>query len=188
MRQEFRPTIGIYALSDPVTGRVMYIGQSIDIEFRFRQHCKQSGFAGNLQKSEWVAGLFRQGLKPTSKVLEECASKADLDLAEKKWIHHFKNLGEAELNRSGGGKTRASTIGSNVQREEWFQFALMLKQTRSLLSQVARESLKVTSVKHHDEILKLSRKLDREAQKMAQEIDGRFPEWKEIFDALWQLE
>jgi hypothetical protein len=187
MRQEFKPTIGIYALSDPVTGRVMYVGQSIDIEFRFRQHCKQTGFAGNLKKSEWVAGLFRQGLKPKSEVLEECASTTELDLAEKKWIRHFKARGEAELNMSGGGSTRASTVGSNVQREEWFQFALKLRETRSLLSQVAGDSLKVASVKHFDVIAKLGRNLDREAQKMAQEIQGRFPEWKEIFDALWQL-
>lgn len=187
MRQEFKRKCGIYALIDPVTDRVMYVGQAEDIEKRFRQHCDGNTFAGNVQKREWVVGLFHQGRKPECKVLEYCESVGDLDSAEKRWIHHYKADGQAELNRSVGGSTRASTKGSNMQREDWFQLVCNLRETLSLLREVATDSLKLTSPKRYDALLKLCRTLDREAQRMAEEINKRFPEWKEISDALLRL-
>ena len=187
MRQEFKRQCGIYALLDPVTRRVMYVGKAEDIERRFRQHRDGNTFAGNVQKREWVVRLFHQDLKPECKVLQECESVADLDSAEKIWIHRYKAEGQAELNRSGGGSTRASTRGSNMQREDWFQLVSNLRDTRSLLLEVAADSLKLTSPKRYEAITKLSRTLDREAQKMAEEINKRFPEWKEISAALLRL-
>src|SRR5437762_14157204 len=106
MKNDFRPQIGIYAFRDPISKRVMYVGQSIDIEYRLRTH---SRVYRHSRLSEWLGRLKQADLKCETEILERCESGLSLDVAEKKWIRHFKATGEAELNISVGGTTRAAS-------------------------------------------------------------------------------
>lgn len=180
----FQPIIGIYALLEPDTDRVMYVGQSIDVMFRYRQHCDSLSADPNFGKIEWVGELRHEGRKPKLVVLEEVKTEEALDGAERRWIHHFKALGQAELNISSGGGNPAISSVANAPREEWFQFAHQVREARRLLSEVGNAAGKMASAKHCDAFLKIERKFDREIDKIERRVLSEFPEWTDVSKAL----
>ena len=88
---------GVYALSCPDSGRVMYVGQSSDIGNRFKQHCRISNNTSHRNVCKWVYSLLSNGKEPLVSVLEETKSLND---AEVKWIARFDGL----LNMNEGGQ------------------------------------------------------------------------------------
>lgn len=56
----------IYALCDPDTNKVRYIGQSKNPGVRYSQHCRESG---DTPKGEWIANLRSNGRLPTMRIL-----------------------------------------------------------------------------------------------------------------------
>src|SRR5437016_5199361 len=147
MNTDFRPQIGIYAFRDPITKRVMYVGQSIDIEYRLRSH---SRVYRHSRLSGWLGGLKQAGLKCETEILERCESELDLDIAEKKWIRRFKATGEAELNVSVGGSTRAASKVLNSNPDDWWQLASKIRDARSLLLEINEDALNLASPRHYD--------------------------------------
>jgi hypothetical protein len=178
------PKKGIYALADPIAHRVMYVGQSMDIDFRYRQHCGADWSSSNLQKSEWLGRLRRQNLEPELIELEECDSFFELDAAEKKWIREYKVRGEAELNIASGGISRSASRSMNVNREEWFQLARKVRDVRELLLDVANDAGRMASAKHMDAVRNVVSKLDREVVRLEKHVMAEFPEWDEVSRAL----
>jgi hypothetical protein len=89
---------GIYALVDPRTHKVMYVGQSIDIASRYKQHCGLPQGYGLSGRSKWLIELRLLGLKPSLLILEEVKAQAVLTETERKWIHHYRTKGEAQCN------------------------------------------------------------------------------------------
>lgn len=89
---------GIYALLCPYTMRVRYIGQSKNIEKRYRQHCND---IVNTPKGNWIAKLWRDREKPALRILERTT---DLDAREVYWIDEYKRRGADLLNVADGGK------------------------------------------------------------------------------------
>jgi hypothetical protein len=91
----------IYALLDPRTDKVMYVGQTVGhVLVRLEQHI--SGIGRNpvpYPSQRWIAELLMLGLTPTAAVLEVVPPKADLSVAEQAWIRFYKYRGEAEHNR-----------------------------------------------------------------------------------------
>lgn len=184
VKTEFNPIRGVYALSDPKTGRVMYIGKSVDIDFRYRQHVSMYAEDNNLKKTEWLSGLLRQGLKPNLEILRTCQSQAELNIAEKELIREYKVRGEAELNVSLGGNSRSADSVLNAHHEEWFQFADKVSTARGLLICIANDAGRMVSVQHLDAVRKLIRKLDQEVNRIDKRIRDKFPEWEDVSEAL----
>ncbi len=60
----------IYALCDPRTGQIVYIGQSVNAERRYKQHIGLYFNHGRV--SAWIKNLAAEGLKPTQKILTLC--------------------------------------------------------------------------------------------------------------------
>src|SRR5437867_5067913 len=174
MNQMFQPTLGIYALGDPTTDRVMYVGQSIDTDYRFRTHRTQ--IHSNRKLGEWLGDLKRHGFEPKQQILERCRSDTELDAAEKKWIRHYKALGQAELNISVGGSTRSTSKVLNTNPDDWWQFAMKVRDAHSLLLEIQGDSLQLSSVKHFDSMRDLLLKWERVIRKMEQELREKFPE------------
>src|SRR5207247_9439398 len=110
----------IYALCDPRTDRVMYVGRSIDTDYRFRTH--RTRIHGNRKLAQWIGILIREGLEPKQQILEQCHSETELDDAEKKWIRKFTVLGQPEFNISIGGNVRVAGKVHNSHPDDWFQF------------------------------------------------------------------
>ena len=184
LTKTFQPVIGIYALSHPDTGRVMYVGKSVDVDFRYRQHCDLFSSGLNLKKQEWIEELRREGKKPKLVVLEKVESALKLNEAERRWIHNYKARGEAEINISSGGSNPAISPVLNAPREEWFQFAWKVRSARSLLLDLASSAGRMASAKHCDAILKLERKLYKEIEKIEQRVLKEFPDWRDVSEAL----
>lgn len=88
---------GIYALIDPRTLLVRYVGRSVNIGSRFNSHKSSKG---NLPVNRWCAKLKRLGLKPKIEILEIHSKPEKI---EKKWIKHYRATGQADLNLHDGG-------------------------------------------------------------------------------------
>jgi hypothetical protein len=94
----------IYALCDPRTREVRYIGASTRGLARPRQHLSLSGNRDNTSvRAHWCRGLLVAGLAPLVRVLEEVADRTALMEAERVAISRFRALGARLLNRQGGG-------------------------------------------------------------------------------------
>lgn len=95
-------TVYIYALIDPDTGELRYIGATDNIVRRMREI-----LAPNLSKSrkraEWIIELKAEGKQPNLSILETCP-EAEAVLVERKWIARYRELGAPLLNVHVGGE------------------------------------------------------------------------------------
>jgi hypothetical protein len=91
--------IGIYRITNLCNGK-NYVGQSIDVEKRWRQHKQKSARKENtyLQKAFAKYGIENFDFD----VLQEC-TKEELNDLEIKYIEEFKAQGKAEYNIASGG-------------------------------------------------------------------------------------
>jgi hypothetical protein len=87
---------GAYALIDPRTGVVMYVGLSDDIRYRYIGHSNPKG-ENNPRKNEWVAELDALGFKPTVSLVKKCYGPKK-DEVEIKEICRLHTLGQCQLN------------------------------------------------------------------------------------------
>jgi group I intron endonuclease len=105
--------VGIYKITSPT--KKVYIGQSIDIEKRFKNYeglnCKrQPAIYNSLLKYGWEQHIFE--------VIEECLEE-QLNEREIYWGNYFKVLGENGLNLRLGD--------ANVDYDENFNFFMTTK-------------------------------------------------------------
>lgn len=84
----------IYGLIDPRDIRIKYVGQTIDMARRYREHCED--VSGNA-KSLWVRELKGKGLVPQMVQLE-VVSRQSANYKENWWIQLLKNNGEVVTN------------------------------------------------------------------------------------------
>lgn len=90
--------VGIYRITNTVNGKC-YVGQSINIEKRLRQHKKGIDSNEHLQNSFKKYGMDKFEFE----VIEECAI-SELNNRERYWIAHFKAFDEG-YNSTLGGET-----------------------------------------------------------------------------------
>lgn len=80
--------IGIYKIQNKYTEEC-YIGQSVDIERRWRQHRANLDAKGKLRRYPLYRDMRRYGLSAfTFEVLEEC-SRSQLNEREDHWITYY---------------------------------------------------------------------------------------------------
>jgi group I intron endonuclease len=80
----------IYGLVDPRTDEIRYIGQTLDLDRRFKEHVG-GRVVKNTPKHNWIKQLMGLDLLPEIVVLEEC-DKDMLDEREAFWIRNIPNL------------------------------------------------------------------------------------------------
>lgn len=93
-------TTFIYALVDPVTHAVRYVGKSNNPARRLIIHV--SGDKCNTWKDRWLAQLKACGMRPDLRILEECDYATWLT-RECWWIQHLRAVGEPLTNIAVGG-------------------------------------------------------------------------------------
>jgi hypothetical protein len=126
--------MGVYGLEDPRTGRIRYVGQSIDIKFRYRRHLDASHYCGNRLKANWIAGLRELGLYPRLVTLGECRNLLELDELEKATIERLQEVGQADLNLTAGGD---SPLKRSAEPDDWHQLFVGLAAARAHLVEAA---------------------------------------------------
>lgn len=102
--------IYIYALQDPRTEQIRYIGKTGNLKSRlyFHLQCKDV----NRHKVGWIQQLKTEGLKPAMLTLEE-TTEVDWPEREKYWIAHGRQEGWPLTNISEGGK-QGQSITLNI--------------------------------------------------------------------------
>jgi predicted GIY-YIG superfamily endonuclease len=92
----------IYALIDPDTDEVRYIGATDNIQRRMREHLAPS-LKKSRKKAEWIIELKAEGKQPNLSILESCTEE-DAVPVERKWIVHYKEADAPLLNVHAGGE------------------------------------------------------------------------------------
>jgi hypothetical protein len=92
----------IYALCDPRTGTIRYVGKASDPARRYRRHLKDGRDGKTDHKSRWIASLLGAGVAPRLLVLEVCV-EAIWKVRECHWIATLRAAGCDLTNCTDGG-------------------------------------------------------------------------------------
>jgi hypothetical protein len=95
-------TVYIYALADPNTGQIRYVGKTIEPRRRFATHCRGDKADVHSHRARWIAKLKANGLKPVLHILET-VEDARWQEAECKWIAFYRSTGCDLVNSTDGG-------------------------------------------------------------------------------------
>jgi hypothetical protein len=94
-------TVYIYALTDPRTGEIRYVGKTVDLKKRQNFHnCPSMHQKGSCRRA-WVMELRELGLRPKLVSLEEC-SEDTWQERERYWIKRYGGVGKLLNVREGG--------------------------------------------------------------------------------------
>jgi DNA-binding transcriptional regulator YdaS (Cro superfamily) len=147
--------VTIYALADPRTGEVRYVGKAVDPARRLRQHMTAFQLRNyRSQKNSWLLSLLDAGVTPTLHVLE-LVEHQDANAAEIRWIAKALEMGARLTNGTAGGeggavtdpdaraRIRAAHVGSKASAETKKKMSAAAK--RRCADEAERERLKSIS-------------------------------------------
>jgi plasmid stabilization system protein ParE len=126
--------ISIYALFDPLTGVVRYVGATIDPKKRLTQHLftKRSRIAG------WIRELKQRGDLPGIRILEKVAFE-DAPDAEQRWIREMRESGQSLLNaHKGSTRYQVASEYPRVSRQKIREIAAKAKADDRTVKRVLR--------------------------------------------------
>lgn len=96
----------IYALANPDTGEIRYVGKTIkSISKRKAQHIYSSRHGEAGHKAKWIRALLADGKLPEVVLLEE-VSDSEWEEKERHWIRHYNESGRLTNHQLGGGGGR----------------------------------------------------------------------------------
>lgn len=105
----------IYALSDPRTKAVRYIGKTFDPSGRYSKHCRANG---KTHKDCWIKQLRAAGIAPEFDVIDILSAKDEraFQAAEAKWIETFRSMGFKLTNLMDGGGSGGRHAPETIER------------------------------------------------------------------------
>lgn len=102
----------IYALCDPDTNDIRYIGKSINPKSRFYGHVQERQ---NTHKGNWIESLIRKEKVPVMKILEE-ATFDNWEDRERYYIKYYRELGCRLTNLASGGNHGYEHSSETIER------------------------------------------------------------------------
>lgn len=95
--------VSIYALIDPESDAIKYVGKTFRLLKRFGEHLRNRKAS---HRTHWVAALKAKGLKPVMEILETFSncSEEEWQESERFWIAYLKFLGFKLINSDMGGE------------------------------------------------------------------------------------
>jgi hypothetical protein len=94
-----KTTTAIYALIDPRTGLIRYVGKANDPKRRLADHLRDTR---DCHRVRWIQALVRDNLQPELTILEIVAD-AHWQTAEQRWIETLRAQGIPLTNATDGG-------------------------------------------------------------------------------------
>lgn len=119
-------TTFIYALCEPETLNIRYIGKADDVNRRFRLHLREIKRYPNTHKSRWIESVLKERRIPSLEILDE-VPKNFWQLYEQKHIQMAKNAGFDLVNGTEGGDGGATRSGKNFSEETRRRMSLSIK-------------------------------------------------------------
>jgi len=112
------PSTFIYALKDPETGKIRYIGKSNNPQKRFGGHYNEARLGKEKNhKCDWIISLAKRGLKPELEILDEVPFP-EWKFWETEYIRVFKIIGMKLVNLTIGGEGSAGRKCSEEQKKK----------------------------------------------------------------------
>jgi hypothetical protein len=106
----------IYALHDPRSGELRYIGKSSNGLQRPRSHVYPNENRQRSHRAHWIKALLAEGLRPEIVVLEEYENGDGLAEMEQLAIAHYRSMGFRLTNQTAGGEGAPGMIHSAETR------------------------------------------------------------------------
>lgn len=100
----------IYGLFDPRDNQLRYVGKTINLEARLRDHINWAIQDDPCPKSDWIKELLSLGLEPIISILEETDEEGWAE-AEVNWIATCRKLGLNIFNVANGGPNPPDWFG-----------------------------------------------------------------------------
>ena len=142
--------IYIYTLSHPITNEVRYVGKTINVKRRFKQHLYDKRHS---HKASWVKSLKSEGLKPIMTIVETCTN--NWQEREIYWISQYDNLTNF---KQGGGvdyerttsegtreKIRQANLGKTLSEETKQKQREKAKKCKIIIDNIIYESMSEAS-------------------------------------------
>ena len=123
----------IYALIDPRTGDVRYIGKRLRLQKRIQEHLRDQRSS---RRAEWVRSLRALNLSPVLLVLEE--GDGDWCASEQRWIASYRSSGADLTNATYGSEGLRGASARTRQKIAAAQRARWSGELRERLLEVAR--------------------------------------------------
>ncbi len=129
----------IYALCEPETGEVRYIGKAVDLQRRLWKHYTPIHLAPETHKNRWLRQVLARGLKPGVLVLERVEGRPWQE-AEREWIARYREAGAKLTNILDGGD--GGRMAAELSAETRAKISTKAKQRkRPPMPQFLREKL-----------------------------------------------
>jgi len=104
----------IYALTDPRTEEIRYIGVSVRPKARYNEHLSNAVKGGRTHRDCWIRSLIYQEIRPGYLVLEEVPAR------ERHWIAYYREWGHL-TNITDGGEGLPGYVPTPELRQKWSQ-------------------------------------------------------------------
>lgn len=101
MKAAMRP-VYIYALTDPRTDSIRYVGKTVELKERLLAHINDAKKGSKNWCHRWIRTLLAEGFEPKQRVLQ-CVSECEWAEAERRWIAHLSVNGAKLTNLTKGG-------------------------------------------------------------------------------------
>lgn len=107
----------VYALKDPRTQEIRYIGKSTSGMRRVLQHKNSSSLKKISHKNNWIKSLLDSGLMYQIEILQNCSSNEETLQAEMYWIKFHKEAGANLTNLTDGGEGTLGRLASEETKQ-----------------------------------------------------------------------
>jgi len=145
----------IYALCDPWTEEVRYIGKTKDITKRMYCHFDKRQLVAKTKKNEWLKSLIEKQQKPVIKILA-AVWYCQWERHEQRYIAAFRSLGSRITNETDGGAGGLIPKIKGVPRTQEVKDKISRKHKGKTVSQEMRERIRkaLTGYKHTEQAKK----------------------------------
>ena len=138
--------IFIYALSNPITNEIRYIGKTNNPKRRLYSHIEEAKRLNGIKSRRslnWIKSLLNQNLKPKLDIIQIC-DKNNWEYYEKYWIKYYKDLNFDLCNIEDGGKHSCK----NFSEEKKIKDSNFLRNLKSKFSE--EDKIKIWKLIHNN--------------------------------------